>query len=58
MLIPFMCGVYTCGRPWYVCEVVLVPYMNACTNVCVGCEYEGKRVTEMLVLGTGEVLLG
>ena len=54
-------GVWSCGRLWSVCEVVVVPYMecggccdcDACTvvvlNVCILRECEGARVTAMLV---------
>ena len=50
-----------CSRPWSVCEVVLVPYVEAVVVVAVICllllvlhvcmlrEYDGARVTAMLV---------
>ena len=45
--------VYSCGRPWSVCEVVSVPYVGALTlmrvlfvlHVSIGREYEDARVS-------------
>ena len=54
-----------CGRPWSVCEVVLVPYVDAVVvetvirvllfvlYVCMLRECEGAMVTKMLVWGPG-----
>ena len=59
----------SCGRPWSVCEVVLVPYLDAVVAVtvmrvllfvlyvCMLRECEGARVTAMLVRGTEKVWL-
>ena len=30
-----MLGLWSCGRPWYVCEVVGVPYVEAVVAVIV-----------------------
>ena len=60
---------YSCGRPWSVREVVLVPYVGAVVAVTVMCklflvgvcmlrECEGTMVTAMLVWWTGGVWLG
>ena len=51
---------FVCCRPWSVCEVVLVPYVYACTVVCVACvhaEREFATVTVMLVWGMEKVWL-
>ena len=59
----------SCGRPWYVCEVVLVPYVDEVVvvtvmrallcvlHVCMLKECECARVTAMLVWGMREVWL-
>ena len=60
----------SCGSPWSVCEVVVVPYVVRAVvavtvmhvllfvlHVCVLCECEGGRVTAVLVWGLGEVWL-
>ena len=56
-----------CGRLWSVCEVVVVPYVDAVVAVTVMCvllfvlhvcllrECNGARLTEMLVLGMDKV---
>ena len=61
--------VWSCGRPWCVCEVVLVSYVDGVVavtvmrvllfvlDVCMLRECEGARVTAMIVWGTGEVWL-
>ena len=63
-------GLSACGHPWSVCEVVLVPYVDAAVavtvlrvmlfllDVCMLRECKGARVTAMLLWGTGEVWLG
>ena len=60
---------YSCGRLWSVCEVVVVPYVDAVVAVtvmrillfvlhlCMLRECEGARVTAMLVWGMEEVWL-
>ena len=60
---------WSCGRLWSVCEVVVVPYVYAMvavtyvsTVVCVACVYmarecEGARMTAMLVWKKDEVWL-
>ena len=48
-----------CSRHWFVCGVVLVPYVDVCTLVSLGCVYDERvTVTTMLVWGLGEVWLG
>ena len=51
-------GLCACGRPWSVCEGVLVPYVDAVTvmrvllfvlHVCILIECVGVRATVMLV---------
>ena len=49
-----LCGV--CSRPWSVCEVVLVSYVNVAVLcvmlfVCMLRKYESARVTAMLLWG-------
>ena len=60
---------YSCGRPWTVCEVVLVPYVDAVVvvtvmrlllfvlHVCMLSVCEGMMVTEMLVRGMEDMWL-
>ena len=53
---------YSCGSPWSVCEVVVVPYVVSAvvavtvTVVSVACVC-GARVTAMLVWGPWEMWL-
>ena len=55
---------WLCGRIWYVCEVLVVPYVDAVTvmrvllfvfHVCLLREGDGARLTAMLVWGMDEV---
>ena len=61
---------WSCDRLWSVCQVVLVPYVDAVVaatgfrvllfvlHVCMLKEYKGVMVTEILVRWPGEVWLG
>ena len=58
---------WSCGRLWCVCEVVVVPYVDAVAaatvmrvllfvlHVCLLRECDGSRLTAMLVWGLDEV---
>ena len=56
-------SVYLCGSPWFMCEVVVVPYVVSAVvavtvmHVLLFVFCEGARVTAMLVWGPGEVWL-
>ena len=62
-----MLFLWSCGRLWYVCEVVVVPYVDAVVDVTVMRvllfvlhvwllrECDGVRLTAMLVWGMDEV---
>ena len=45
-----VCFYGMCSRPWFVRGVVLVPYVDVCTPVSLGCVYDERvTVTTMLV---------
>ena len=58
---------WSCGRLWHVCEVVVVSYVDAVVavtvvrvllfvlHVCLPRKCDGARLTAMLVWGMGEV---
>ena len=62
-----MLCLWSCGRLWSVCEVVVVPYVEAVVavtvmrvllfmlHVCLLRECDGVRLTAMLVRGVHEV---
>ena len=62
-----MLCLWSCGRLWSVCDVVVVPYVDAAVgvtvmrvllfvlHVCLLRECDGVRLTTMLVWGMDEV---